>query len=138
MTKALVPQLCLGVSARLHPSYVSEIAMDVTLLAKQCLEPLGGWSRASRLRSRQNARWTSGFGSSTFIFYSQTEKLIVRFRVLARNCHLLAPPRRDHVVDSTFVRFPYGQTCLNTGGARYLRRGGSPNYCLVLRRQRIP
>jgi len=63
-----------------------------------------------------------------FIFYSQTEKLSRRFRVLVCNRHRLAPPRREHIVGSTFVWFPYGHACLNASGACY-RRGGSAHYC---------
>src|ERR1700688_322278 len=90
---------------------------------------IGGHASAlalSRPHLRQNARWTSGFEPVRFIIYSQTEKLSGSFRVLVRNRHRLAPPRRDHVVDSTSVWFPYGQTCLNASGACY-RRGGSPH-----------
>jgi len=91
---------------------------------------------ANRPHFPQNARWTSSFASTRFIFYSQTEKLSRRFRVLVCNRHRLAPPRREHIVGSTFVWFPYGHACLNASGACY-RRGGSAHYCLVLRRHRI-
>jgi hypothetical protein len=61
---------------------------------------------ASRPRFRQNPWQTSGFESTRFIFYSRTEKLSGSSRVLFHNRHRLAPPRRDHVVDSTSVWFP--------------------------------
>ena len=61
---------------------------------------------ASRPHFRQNARQAGGFALNRFIFCPRTEKLSGRFRVLVRNRHRLAPPRRDHVVDSTSVWFP--------------------------------
>ena len=59
-------------------------------------------------------------------FGFQSAIAIVLHRLVATN-----------VVDSTSVWSPYGQTCHNTSGACY-RRGGRPNYRLVLRRHRIP
>jgi hypothetical protein len=85
---------------------------------------------------RQSARQTGGSGGTTFHFLVAVEKLLERFRVLARIATVCAA-RRDHVVDSTSVWFPYGQTCLNTSVACY-SRGGSPHYRLVLRRHLIP
>lgn len=113
-----------------------KLCLDATRFSKTTPLPRAPPPRLTGLTSPKTLDGQAVSRLPRFIFYSQTEKLSRRFRVLVCNRHRLAPPRREHIVGSTFVWFPYGHACLNASGACY-RRGGSAHYCLVLRRHRI-